>query len=140
MSALSIMTRLLLDAPAVTALVSTKVRSFSAEQQLAPSYIVLNLAGNTDEQMLEGAGKYYEARVTVEATALTGSLANQIGETVIDAIGSVVKATVYGGGSPTLPIGEDVDVFLAGSDYSDTSDDRSTFRRQIDFTVRWRKP
>lgn len=140
MSALTIVTRLLLNASPVTAVVGDKVRSYGAEQGLTTPFLVLNLAGGDDEQMLDGAGKYRAQRVSIEAISGNRAQANSLGDLIIDALGDVVKETVFGAGSPAPVIAVDVDVFEAGADLTDSSDDRSTFRRVIDFSVRWRKP
>lgn len=141
MSALSIITAVLLQDEDFVAIAGTNVRSFGAEQALAAPFTVLNIVSGNDASMLSGAGRYFDTRVSVECTSLSGSLTNRMGEAAIAALGDIVKQNVWSsGGSPSTLIAVDVDIEMAGSDITDTSDDRSTFRRVIDFAVRWRSP
>jgi|GEM_PF-2376559 len=141
MSPLQIITQLLLQNDEVAGLVGGHIRSFQAEQGLAPPYIVLQLAGGGDEQLLIGSAKYPDKRVSVAVISLDGVEADDIGNAVIRALGDVVKQTVTSAeGSPSEVIAHDVDVIESDSDYTDWSEDQTTVRRVIDFNVRWRNP
>lgn len=141
MSPLQIITELLLQDTAVTDIVASKIRSFKAEQNLAPPYIIVNLAGGGDEQMLTGMGKYPDKRVSIACISADDVEADDLGNAVIAALGDVVKRTVYSErGSPSVLVARDVDVIESDSDFTDWSDDQSTVRRVIDFNVRWRNP
>lgn len=141
MSPLQIITQLLLQNDDVAGLVGGNIRSFQAEQGLEPPYIVLQLAGGGDEQMLTGSAKYPDKRVSVAVIALDGVEADDIGNAVIAALGDVIKQTVTSAeGSPSEVIAQDVDVMESDSDYTDWSEDQTTVRRVIDFNVRWRNP
>jgi hypothetical protein len=131
LSALTIVNTTLLDAPGVTSLVGTKVYPVVSPAQTAPPVIVVNRVSGDDDAMLSGAMRYYRNRMQVDCIAVTAKSAEQIGEAVLDALNGVVKATIAGC--------MDVDILFASTDQTDFADDRSIFRRLLQFNVRWRK-
>lgn len=94
-----------------------------------PPANVVNVVGESDPQMLTGAGKYYDTRVRIESMATTGTAAIAIGEAVRDALQDVVKGTIAGF--------HDVDIIYNGQ-FTDWADDRSIARVTTDVSVRWR--
>lgn len=129
MSALAIAIARLKQVTGVTSVVTaTKIYAMLAPQTVPAPYVLVNLISEPDEPMLDGAGRYYESRVSIEAIGTTGAEANSLGEAIkgID----VVKASIAGC--------TDVDIWKADSDYSDYADDRTAFRRTMDFYIRWR--
>lgn len=130
MSAIEIVITKLKATAAVTALVP-KASHYPImwPEAAQPPAIVINIAGDSDEQMLSGAGKYYETRVRIESMAVSGTAVIAIGNAVRDALQDIVKATIAGF--------HDVDITYNGQ-FTDWADDRSMARVVSDFSVRWR--
>jgi hypothetical protein len=131
MSAMQIIIDRLKASPTVTASVPAgSILPVKAPQGLAPPYLLVNLIGEPDRNLLGGAGRYYQSRVSITVIALTGTSAINIGTAVKLALDSVVKAS-----SGSF---RDIDIYTEGTDYTDTNDDQSVARRIIDFYVDWR--
>lgn len=131
MSAIGIVVTKLKTTAGVTALVpSARIYPVIFPQGVTAPAIVVNIVGGRDEQMLTGAGKFYEHRVSVECLAVDGSTAVAIGDAVMAALQDVVKATIAGHAG--------TDVAFADTDVTDYADDRSLARRILHFRVRWR--
>ncbi len=130
MSALSIVITSLIGSSAVTDVVGTAVYPIAAPQGFAIPYVLVSLIGENEDQLINGASGYYESRVLVSCVCKDPTSANALGEAVKAALGDITKQTI---GSATS-----VDVMKDGADFTDHSDDRSVFRRVLDFTVRWR--
>ena len=71
----------------------------------------------------------YDHRVRVECIALNLTAADVIGTAVLRALESVVKETIAGHAGTDISFGD--------TDFSQSSDDRSTEARILDFRVRW---
>jgi hypothetical protein len=130
MSAIEIVITKLKATGAVTTLIpKASIYPIMWPETAQPPAVVVNVAGDSDVQMLTGAGGYYDTRVRVEALATTGTAALAIGKAILTALESVVKATIGGF--------HDVDIIYNGQ-FTDWADDRSMCRHSSDFSVRWR--
>jgi hypothetical protein len=97
--------------------------------------IVVNLIAEDQNVVLNGSQNSYASRVSVACHAGTATAANALGEAVKSCLGGVINAAVDIGESPALEIG--ATILKAGTDLTDYSDDRTVFRRILDFNVRW---
>lgn len=130
MSAVAITVRALLAAPTVTAIVGQRVRPIEAEQGEEPPWILVHLISEPDDELLQGAGQFFDSRVSLECVHTRQDLVIQLGEAVKAALRDVHLAT-YGSWTASF--------FKEGTDLTDSSEDRvSSFRRIMDYRVRWR--
>lgn len=102
-----------------------------APQEATTPYVVFNLDGGADPQMLEGAGGYPEVRVVAECLGSSASEALDVGDAIHAALDNVVKATIAG-------IASDIDIYWQGFDITDPADAMALSRRSIHFYVRAR--
>lgn len=131
MSGIGIVIAKLRATPEVIAVTTDgRIYPIVAPEKTAMPFITIELSSEADQQMLGGAGGYYSTRVTVSTLATTATQANEMGELVKKALGDVTKATIAGA--------KDVDIVKQGTDFSDYADDRSVYRRAMDFYVQWR--
>jgi hypothetical protein len=127
-SGTSIMVQALLAGGATSAIVDDRIEPFPLRASTRRPGIAVSLVDETDGYKLDGAIKYPQSRVSVHCIAESATAADALAEAVkqdlIDYRGELLDA--------------EVTIFKAGSDYSDYADDLSTFRRVVDFVVRWR--
>lgn len=135
MSAIPIITQLLLANEDVTDIVGDKIFPIMAPQNTERPYIVLHLVDTEDAEYLYGAARYYRSLVQVDSyTEQTPEGAAQVmrlGDAVIEALNGVVKAKVAGS--------VDIDVLLGDTDFTESFLEAQTHRRYTRFTCRWRK-
>jgi hypothetical protein len=137
MSALTTAIALLVEDEAVAGLVADRIYPVVAMQGAPRPHLVVTLLSEEDAQMLDGAGGYPESRVSVECIADTATAADALGEAVKGALEDVTNQVVGEiDSSPSLAVV--ATVYKAGADITDAADDRSVFRRVLDFMVRWR--
>jgi hypothetical protein len=137
MSATRIAILALLGDPLLESLVDTRIYAVSAPQGATFPYLVVSLVSELDEQMLAGAGVYPEARVSIACVAKSAAEADAIGEAVKLAIQDTTNAPITDGESPP-GFSATATIMKEATDFQDHSDDRSVFRRVMDFSVRWR--
>lgn len=137
MSALEITTAALVAAPAVAAIVgdgdsppTLAIYPVAVPKAYSRPCLVVSLTAELDGQMISGAAGYVESRVQVQCLADDPTAANDLGEVAKFALGNIVKQTV-GGVSH-------VDIYNAETDFTDISEDRSVYRRVLDFYLRWK--
>ena len=132
MSGIGIVLAKLVTLPAVVSAVGGigKLYPIEADQGVPPPYIVVNHMNVADTQMLAGAGEYYESRIRVMIVGATRDAVENLGTTIVTEFGRVVKQSFAGA--------TDIDFRKADMDMSDSADDRSTFRRIVDYYVNWR--
>lgn len=131
MSALKIAVTKLAATSAVTDITTAVgIYPITMPQAAVPPCLIVNVVSGQDEHMLTGAGKYYRHRVSVECLATTALGAEALGAAVMTALQDNANATI---GSFT-----GVATQFADSDRTDFSDDRSVYRRTVDFFIRWR--
>lgn len=130
-SALAIVTTALKNAPAVTNITTAaKIYPGEVPKAIAAPFLTVNLVGEPDGQLLEGAAGYPESRVQVECIGPDMDTANALGEAVKTALQSIVKQTIA--------TRTDVDIRKDGVDFTEPATDQSYSRRLIGFYVRWR--
>lgn len=130
MSALAIVIAKLKATSGVTSITGAKgIYPIDLPQDASPPCVIANIVTGDDELMLTGAGKYYRGLVTVECLAVTPDAVIALGNAVIAALEDVVSQTLAG---------HVANILKGNSDFTDISDDRSTYRRTVDFKVRWR--
>jgi hypothetical protein len=130
MSAVAITIQALKAAATVTAVTTTaRIYPMVAPQGATYPNIVVHLISENDTQMVDGPALWAESRVSVECRANSASSALDLGQVVVTAIGGTTNASLAG---------KTATIWQSGSDYSDYSDDRTVFRRIVDFTLRWR--
>ncbi|TIX28923.1 DUF3168 domain-containing protein [Mesorhizobium sp.] len=131
MSALSIAITKLKATSAVTSkTTAARIYPVDLPQGASQPCLVVNIASGYDEHMLSGAGKYYRNRVTVECNAPTSEAVMALGDAVMAALEDNVNATI---GTFT-----GITTQFADLDRTDYTDDRTTYRRTLDFFIRWR--
>lgn len=131
MSALAIAITKLKATPAVTSLTTAAgVYPIDMPQQATAPCLVVNLTSGYDEHMLSGAGKYYRNRITVECLA--------VGPEAVVALGDAVLAALQDNVNATIGAFTGVTTQFADLDRTDFSNDRTTYRRTLDFFIRWR--
>ena len=138
MSALRIVTILLRTDAALAGIVGDRIYPVVAPQEAARPYIVASLIGEDDFHILTGSGGFWASRVEVQAIADSAAAVDALGETIKDVLGDVTARNVADGGSPP-DFTALANVLKQGSDVTDYSDDRTVFRRIIDFSVHWRR-
>lgn len=129
MSATNIVIQALLAAPGVTGIVGQRINPLSLPQGEALPAIIVYPVSETDEQMLSGAARYYEGRVTVDCQSVSSGQVDQLGEAVKAALEDKTNQSFAG---------KVATILKQGSDFAEYNDERSLARRVIDFTVRWR--
>ena len=136
MSGINITTKTLLASPAVTLVVGQRIYPLFSPQGAALPNIIVHLISEPDHNMLSGAGKYYESRVSVECRT-AGNVPQLFGlaNAVIAAMQDKIE---YGIASCVATIRKE------GSDETDSSDEANaqgtvdSVRRIIDFYIHWR--
>lgn len=140
MSALIICKTLLRADAGLAALVGANSFPVEAPQGAMLPYIAFRPIAESEDQLLDGAGSYFETRVEITICAATALAADQIGEAVKRALGDVRLRALDDGASPPAIIARQVTCWKAGADISDASADRAVFRRVMDFELRWKTP
>ncbi len=131
MSALSIAITKLKATSAVTSRTTTaRIYPVDLPQGASQPCLIVNITSGYDEHMLSGAGKYYLNRITVECNAQTPQEVMDLGDAVMAALQDNVHATIGAFVGVTTQ--------FADLDRTDYSDDRTTYRRTLDFFIRWR--
>jgi hypothetical protein len=138
MGALAIVIDALKSDAGVGTIVGDRIFAVVARQSSARPSIVATLLAENDAQLLAGAARYADARVEVQCIAASATDADRLGEAVKEALEDITKRTFFDNASPPAPWAA-ADITKEGADLIDASDDRSIFRRVMDFSVRWRR-
>lgn len=132
MSAIQIATYILSRNAAVKAIATAaKVFPIDAPQNTVAPYITVNLVSGQDEHLLDGAGKYYQHRVTVESIGRSPAEALNLGDAALAAVENTIKQHV-----DTFV---DVDIHFADVDFTQPNDSRTAYQRVQQFYIRWRR-
>ena len=134
MSATAIVIRLLLEDSAVTAEPFPVV----IPQTASLPCIVVNLVSEQQDHVIEGAQPVFDSRVSVACHGATPDEANDLGEAVKRCLEGVISWEVENGDSPPGIWGT-ATIWKAGSDMTDFNEQRTVFRRVIDWRVRWQR-
>lgn len=129
MSAVFMTIRALLSKTAVTAITSTRIQPAPVKQGTTLPAIAVAMSGEVEEEMLSGSSQYPEASVQVHCLAATATDAIKLGELV-----KVSLRDLYFTDSP--PVG--ASFVKEAVDFTDYTDDLTTHRRVMSFSVRWR--
>lgn len=128
-NAVSITVQALLGGSGVTAIVGQRVEPITAPQAGQLPDLIVNQMGSQDEMLLDGQGQYPEARVRVECRSRTKTQVLAMGDAVIARLRNL-RGTFAG---------VEVTSFLqTETDMTDHAEDFSTYRRVLDFHVRYR--
>jgi len=133
MSAIAIVTRLLSRDAAVKAITS-QIFPIEAPQQAPAPFIVVNIVSDLDEKLLQGAGRYQRTRISVEATAETGTQALALDAAAFAVLRDVIKQTISTAGGRFV----DVDVSFANVAMTGSSLSRDLMVAMRQYFVRWR--
>lgn len=128
MSAISLTIKALLANAGVTGATSTRVYPLSLPLKTTLPAIAVAMSAEDEPYTLSGAGQYPESIVQVHCIAATAGAAIGLGEAVKDALQDLHYTT---GGADAWFAKEPVD-------FTDFADDQSSFRRVLNFAVRWR--
>lgn len=134
MSATAIAVRLLLANDDLNTAVSSRVYPVVAPQSKALPYVVVSLVYESQDVVLEGQRDGYSSRVSVHCIAEKPEAADRLGELVKRALSSVIHQTVADGASQPMAVAT---VLKDGTDLLDFNDDRTVFRRLLDYSIRW---
>jgi len=129
MSAVFMTIRALLANGTVTAVVSDRVQPFPIKQGTALPALAVALSAEDIEMMLSGSSQYPNATVQIHCITTTATSAIQLGEKVKGALRDLNFSD-----SPPISASFIKDAL----DFTDFSDDLTTFRRVMGFSVRWR--
>jgi hypothetical protein len=129
MSAVFLTVRALLSKTAVTTLTSTRIQPHPLKQTTLLPAIAVAMSAEAEELLLHGASQYPEASVQIHCIAGTATDAIKLGETVKTSL-----RDVYFSDSP--PVG--ASFVKDAADFTDFSDDLTTHRRVMTYSVRWR--
>lgn len=134
MSALVITVNKLVNSP-VAGDVENRIFPTAALQGAVMPYLIVSKPDEQSRLLLAGAGKYPRSRVSIECIAATAAEADRLGKKVYDAFATMINEVVNDGQSP--PSSYVATITPADFDFDDYSDERTSFRRVIDFYVDW---
>jgi len=131
MSAVSLTVKALLVSSPVTSIVSSRVYPFPLAQGTALPAIAIAMSAEDEPEMLSGSSRYPESTVQVHCIGTTAPSAIELGEAVKTRLRDLLYST-----SDSPPIQAS---FLKDAvDFTDYSDDLTTHRRVMSFSLRWR--
>lgn len=130
MSAIRIVERLLRDDASVT----DNIELVAMTQPVQPPFIVISHVSEEQVALLASQVEHFKTRVSVEIMATYAIECDRQSEAVKRCLGEVVHQRVGIG----VNSWNDVCILKAGGDTLDYNDDRSVFRRTIDFYVSWK--
>jgi hypothetical protein len=132
MSAIQIVIHKLVGNAGVTNITTVnKLFPVQAPQNTDAPYIAVNLVSGRDEHMLQGDGGYYRSRVSVECIGLTAAVVLDLGDAVIEALGSTLKQAFLSF--------KDVDITFADVDITQPNDSQTACQRILHYFVQWRR-
>ncbi|HEV7344556.1 MAG TPA: DUF3168 domain-containing protein [Devosia sp.] len=134
MSAIKLAIHLLLDDAGITGLVGTDVYPVAAPQEKGLPYIAVSLVWEEQETILAGHLDAYTSRVSFACVAASLSAADAIAEAIKDAMSGVVNTNVLDGQGQRMAT---VTAWKEGTDMTDYTEDRTVFRRLLDYRMRW---
>lgn len=139
MSATQIVQRLLMADPGVAAYASDRVYPGRIPQEAEVPNIMVSLVSEEQDIDLSGHKDGYESRVTIACHAEHYAIADAMGEEVKACLAQAIHLPVYGDESPPNLIAT-VTAWKTTTDLIDHDDERTLFRRIMDFRIRWVKP
>jgi hypothetical protein len=130
-SAVQLTINALLAQAGVIAVTSTRIKPFPLPQGLALPAIAVAMSAEDDAYTLAGASQYPETSVQIHCIALTASAAIESGERVKEGLRDLLYTS---SDSPPVKASFQKEPI----DFTDFSDDLSTHRRVMGFSLRWR--
>lgn len=130
MSAIRIVERLLKADSAVT----NNIELVAMTQPTQPPFIVISHVAESQDSFIHTAVDHFETRVSVEIMAASAIECDRQSEAVKRCLGYVIHQRVGTGINSWI----DVCIRKAGGDTLDYNDERTVYRRTIDFYVRWK--
>ena len=130
-SAVSLTIKALLAQSGVTGTTSTRVRPFPLSQGESLPAIAVAMSAEDEEYTLSGAAQYPQTTVQIHCIALTGSAAIELGERVKEGLRDLLYTS-----SDSPPVKASFQ--KEPVDFTDFSDDLSTHRRVMAYSLRWR--
>lgn len=130
MSAIQIINAVLNEIEDLKAIVEERIYPGDAPQMIEGSYIITNLTSGNDTPLINGAGKYYRDRVTIDMCAEKFTAVSKMGNILRDRLVDVIKQSI--------DEFHDVDIHFAGVDFTQPNDARTAYMRTQQFFVQWR--
>lgn len=130
-SAVSLTVKALLAQSGVTGTTSTRVRPFPLPQGETLPAIAVAMSAEDEEYTLSGAAQYPQTTVQIHCIGLTASSAIELGERVKEGLRDLLYTS---SDSPPVKASFQKEPI----DFTDFSDDLSTHRRVMGFSLRWR--
>lgn len=130
-SAISLTIKALLAQSGVTGTTSTRVRPFPLPQGETLPAIAVAMSAEDEEYTLSGAAQYPQTTVQIHCIGLTASSAIELGERVKEGLRDLLYTS---SDSPPVKASFQKEPI----DFTDFSDDLSTHRRVMGFSLRWR--
>tara|TARA_R110000868_G_scaffold27661_22_gene104682 strand:+ start:1878 stop:2288 length:411 start_codon:yes stop_codon:yes gene_type:complete len=134
MSVIQIAIRILLADVGVTSLVSANIYPLAAPQEAVRPYVATSLVFEDQDTVLQGHRDGFNSRVSFACVAASLQAADGIAEAIKAAMSKVVNVVVMDGDGEPLATAT---AFKEGTDFSDFTDDRTVFRRVLDYNLRW---
>lgn len=120
----------------LTSAVTAPVYMVVAPQTADLPFIVLTLIHESQDIVLDGANPGFFSRITVACHGSTPAAAEVIAEEVKGILEATVNLMLTDGSSPPVQWAG-ATFFKEGTDLHDYSDDRTVFRRIMDWRLRW---
>ena len=135
MSALAITVKTLLADSTLTPIVGNRIYPIFAPPDAKIPNIVVHLVGEEEEELLQGASIWPEARVSIECRSDSAPQVDRVAQRIIDWLRDKRNYEVFG---------HEATFRKEGSDVTDSSDEISkgapyVSRRIIDFYLRYRR-
>lgn len=130
-SAISLTIKAILAQSGVTGTTSTRVKPFPLPQGETLPAIAVAMSAEDEEYTLSGAAQYPQTSVQIHCIGLTASSAIELGERVKEALRDLLYTS---SDSPPVKASFQKEPI----DFTDFSDDLSTHRRVMGFSLRWR--
>ena len=130
-SAISLTIKALLAQSGVTGTTSTRVRPFPLPQGETLPAIAVAMSAEDEEYTLSGAAQYPQTSVQIHCIGMTASSAIELGERVKEGLRDLLYTS---SDSPPVKASFQKEPI----DFTDFSDDLSTHRRVMGFSLRWR--
>lgn len=131
-NALEIVSAALLASGDVTALVGQRVYPVLAPQNALFPNIVITLISDNDDQMLSGAAKLPESRVSVISRGTDATEMMDVADAVKLALRDIIHQSIG-------TISTDVCIWKSGTDATTVFDDPPCYEQTTDYMVRWRE-
>lgn len=107
-----------------------------APQTMEQPFAVISLIHEAQDFVIEGANPAFTSRISVACHGPTPAAAEELAEEVKSILETILNHTLMDGSSPPIPWAG-ATFWKEGTDIHDFSDDRTVFRRIMDWRLRW---